>query len=164
MTLMNALSAQYLFDRVRRLFGSVPCRLQVAALPWRRLDKGVEILLITSRDTGRWILPKGWPDAGEELCDAAAREASEEAGVSGAVSRREAGRYTYAKVRGSGEEVQCEVVVFALEVDTIADKWKERRQRRRKWVTPQQASRMLNEPDLCRMIANFAVDPRRAAA
>jgi 8-oxo-dGTP pyrophosphatase MutT (NUDIX family) len=164
LTLMNALSAQYLLERVRRLFGSVPCRLQVAALPWRRIDDGVELLLITSRDTGRWILPKGWPDPGEELCDAAAREAAEEAGVSGAVSRQEAGRYYYAKMRGSGEEVPCEVVVFALEVDAIAEKWKEKRQRKRKWVTPQQAARMLNEPDLCRLISGFAVNPRRSAA
>ena len=67
-------------------------------------------------------------------------------------------------MRGSGEEVPCEVVVFALEVDAIAEKWKEKRQRKRKWVTPQQAARMLNEPDLCRLISGFAVNPRRSAA
>lgn len=161
---MNALTASSLVERVRRLFGKVPCRLQAAALPWRRKGDDIEVMLITSRDTGRWVLPKGWPEADEELCDAAAREAGEEAGISGAVARRAAGRYFYAKVRASGEEVPCEVLVFPLEVDTVADKWKERRQRRRKWVTPQQAARMLNEPELCRLIAAFCADPRKAAA
>jgi ADP-ribose pyrophosphatase YjhB (NUDIX family) len=70
-------------ERVKRLFGVAPCRLQVAALPWREGKHGLEIMLITSRDTGRWVLPKGWPEAREPLCDAAAREAGEEAGLRG---------------------------------------------------------------------------------
>ena len=57
-------------ERVRKLFGSVPCRLQVAALPWRLREGTVEIMLITSRDSGRWVLPKGWPEAREALCEA----------------------------------------------------------------------------------------------
>ncbi|TGQ96040.1 NUDIX hydrolase, partial [Mesorhizobium sp. M1C.F.Ca.ET.204.01.1.1] len=72
-------------ERVRRLFGTAPCRLQVAALPWREGKDGVEIMLITSRDTGRWALPKWWPEAREALCQAAAREAGEEAGLRGPV-------------------------------------------------------------------------------
>lgn len=160
---MNTLSSSQLMERVRRLFGKGPYRLQVAALPWRSVESGVEIMLITSRDTGRWVLPKGWPEAQEALCDAAAREAGEEAGLSGAVARREAGRYRYAKVLSSGEEVACEVLVFPLEVDRVAEKWKERRQRRRKWVTHVEATRMLNEPDLCRLIAAFGANPRKYA-
>ena len=77
--IMNALTSNQLVERVRRLFGKVPCRLQVAALPWRTAGDGVEIMLITSRDTGRWVLPKGWPENDENLYDAAAREAAEEA-------------------------------------------------------------------------------------
>ena len=83
---------------------------------------------------------------------------------SGAVSRREAGRYFYAKALSSGEEVPCEVLVFPLEVDTVADKWKEKRKRKRKWVSPGEAARMLNEPDLCQMISAFGADPRKFAA
>lgn len=161
---MNALTSNSLVERVRRLFGKVPRRLQVAALPWRKTDTGVEIMLITSRDTGRWVLPKGWPEDAEDFSLAAAREAGEEAGLSGSVARREAGRYYYAKMLSSGREVPCEVLVFPLEVDHVAEKWKEKRQRKRKWVTPGEAARMLNEPDLCRLVATFGADPRRYAA
>jgi 8-oxo-dGTP pyrophosphatase MutT (NUDIX family) len=161
--LMKSLTRNRLFKRVSRLLGVGPCRLQVAALPWRKTDTGVEIMLITSRDTGRWVLPKGWPEGEERFCDAAAREAGEEAGLSGAVSGREAGRYFYAKAMSSGGNVPCEVVVYPLEVDTIADKWKEKRQRTRKWVAPSEAARMVNEPDLSRLIAAFAAGPRQFA-
>ncbi len=150
-------------ERVRRLFGVAPCRLQVAALPWREGENGVEIMLITSRDTGRWVLPKGWPEAREPLCKAAAREAGEEAGLRGTVSHLEAGRYFYAKVLASGEEVPCEVLVFPLLVDRVADRWKEKRARTRKWVGPNEAVHMVNEPDLCQLIAGFCAAPRTFA-
>ncbi|MER9752711.1 NUDIX hydrolase [Mesorhizobium sp. M0166] len=151
----------HLAERVRRLFGTVPSRLQVAALPWRDGGDGVEIMLITSRDTGRWVLPKGWPEAKEPLCEAAAREAGEEAGLRGTISHHEAGRYFYAKVLDSGEEVPCEVLVFPLEVDKVADRWKEKRARTRKWVSATEAVRMVHEPDLRQIIAHFCADPRR---
>src|SRR5689334_18106679 len=96
--IMNALTGNQLMERVRRLFGRPVSRLQVAALPWRKSADHVEIMLITSRDTGRWVLPKGWPEEAEALSDAAAREAKEEAGISGAIARIEAGRYFYSKI------------------------------------------------------------------
>jgi len=151
-------------ERVRKLFGSVPCRLQVAALPWRMNGSDVEILLITSRDTGRWVLPKGWPEAREPLSEAAAREAVEEAGLTGTVSHVEAGRYFYAKGLPSGEEVPCEVLVFPLKVDAVADKWKERRERERRWVSAREAAGLVKEPDLSQIIARFSVDPAMFAA
>ncbi|MER9343178.1 NUDIX hydrolase [Mesorhizobium sp. M0601] len=151
----------HLAERVRRLFGTVPSRLQVAALPWRDGGDGVEIMLITSRDTGRWVLPKGWPEAKEPLCEAAAREAGEEAGLRGTISHHEAGRYFYAKLLDSGEEVPCEVLVFPLQVDKVADRWKEKRARTRKWVSAAEAVRMVNEPDLSQIIAHFCADPHR---
>lgn len=152
-----------LAERARRLFGKAPRRLQVAALPWRAADDGIEVLLITSRDTGRWVLPKGWPEGAEEFCEAAAREAVEEAGLSGDVSRSETGRYFYSKALPSGDEIPCEVLVYPLEVKMMADKWKEKRQRRRKWVSAAQAARMVNEPDLGRLIAAFGAEPRKSA-
>ncbi len=149
-------------DAVRRLLGRKPRRLQVAALPWRKTDNGIEVLLITSRETRRWVLPKGWPEGQEELFDAAAREAGEEAGLAGAVSRREAGRYYYTKVSKKGH-VPCEVLVYPLEVDRVADKWKEKRQRERRWFSGAEAAAMVREPDLCRVISAFCADPRRFA-
>ena len=133
-------------ERVRRLFGKAPCRLQVAALPWREGENGIEIMLITSRDTGRWVLPKGWPEVGEEFCDAAAREAREEAGLKGSVSHVMVGRYGYQKA-ASGRGVRCEVMVYLLEVDGVAGKWKEKGERRRKWMEPARAAASVAEPD-----------------
>jgi 8-oxo-dGTP pyrophosphatase MutT (NUDIX family) len=160
---MNALTGSQWVERVRRLFGNPPCRLQVAALPWRWSDGRVEIMLITSRDTGRWVLPKGWPETGEELHEAAAREAKEEAGVSGAISRVQAGRYFYDKVRADAEDIPCEVLVYPLEVDKIADKWKEKRQRKRKWFDAEEAASQVIEPDLAMLIADFSAYPRKYA-
>ena len=97
-------------------------------------------------------------------CDAAAREAGEEAGLNGAVSQREAGRYFYAKSVAGSDSVRCEVLVYPLEVDKVADKWKEKRQRARKWVAAAQAAEMVAEAELGRLILQFAADPRRVAA
>lgn len=152
---MNEVAHSSMTERIRRLFGDVPFRLQVAALPWRMTDDGhLEIMLITSRDTGRWVLPKGWPEMGETFSDAAAREAREEAGIKGTMSHESAGRYYYAKAKASGD-IPCEVLVFPLEVGKVAAKWKEKGQRTRKWVTPEEAAGMVDEPDLGELMLSF---------
>jgi 8-oxo-dGTP pyrophosphatase MutT (NUDIX family) len=148
-----------LAERVRRLFGAVPCRLQVAALPWRIGESGLEIMLITSRETRRWVLPKGWPEAREPLSEAAVREAGEEAGLSGTISHVEVGRYFYAKSLADGQDVPCEVLVYPLRVIDVADKWKERRERERRWFSGAEAARQVAEPDLGEIIAAFSADP-----
>jgi 8-oxo-dGTP pyrophosphatase MutT (NUDIX family) len=148
-------------ERVRRLFGGKPCRLQVAALPWRKTRDDIEVMLITSRDTGRWVLPKGWPEGHEQLFDTAAREAAEEAGLGGAVARFEIGSYFYAKVLASGMERRCEVLVFPLEVDELATAWPEKKERTRKWFSPAEAARLVKEDDLGELIARFAGNPRQ---
>ncbi|SFK76524.1 8-oxo-dGTP pyrophosphatase MutT, NUDIX family [Mesorhizobium albiziae] len=150
-------------ERVRRLFGGKPCRLQVAALPWRKTPTGVEVMLITSRDTGRWVLPKGWPEGSEQLFDTAAREAAEEAGIGGAIARFEIGSYFYSKVLSSGMERRCEVLVFPLEVDEVATAWPEKKQRDRKWFAPADAVSRVKEADLGELIARFAKNPRAYA-
>jgi 8-oxo-dGTP pyrophosphatase MutT (NUDIX family) len=161
---MNQVTSNHLVERVRRLFGGLPCRLQVAALPWRKTKSGVEVMLVTSRDTGRWVLPKGWPEFGEQFWEAAAREAGEEAGLKGAISAQEAGRYYYSKGLPDGGNVRCEVLVYPLEVDDVADKWKEKGERKRKWVSPAKAAAMVAEADLGKVILAFAGKPRRIAA
>ncbi|MEX0956332.1 MAG: NUDIX hydrolase [Rhizobiaceae bacterium] len=153
-----------MYDRIRMLFGGAPCLMQAAALPWRLTENGVEIMLVTSRGTGRWVLPKGWPERHEELWDAAAREAGEEAGVSGAIAPGPIGSFYYGKDMAEGMQYRCEVHVYPLEVDTIADKWPERRQRKRVWYPPEEAASLVNEPDLGELIAAFAANPRQLAA
>ncbi|MEN9850080.1 MAG: hypothetical protein RL128_243, partial [Pseudomonadota bacterium] len=61
-------------------------RTQYGALCWRMHRGKVEVLLITSRDTGRWVIPKGWPIDGLAPAQTAAREAWEEAGVEGDIA------------------------------------------------------------------------------
>jgi 8-oxo-dGTP pyrophosphatase MutT (NUDIX family) len=146
----------------RRPVGT-PARLQVAALPWRRNEGGIEILLVTTRDTGRWVLPKGWPERREELFHAAAREAMEEAGVKGLVSKVAIGRYFYLKATSAGD-TPCEVSVFPLEVMHLADRWKEDRERTRTWMSGADASRVVREPKLRELILDFSKVAGRDAA
>src|SRR5262245_55514929 len=89
-------------ERLQSLIDRQPYRLQVATLPLRRTEDGVEVMLVPSRDSGRWVLPKGWPEGREHLFDTAAREAAEEAGLGGSVAHVEIGSYLYDKVLPSG--------------------------------------------------------------
>ena len=69
----------------------------MGALVYRLKNDAVEFLLITSRGTGRWIIPKGWPMPGRTLAQAALREAYEEAGIRGIVETSSIGSYQYYK-------------------------------------------------------------------
>lgn len=159
---MNHVATNRLAESTRRLFGASP-RLQVAALPWRRKGGHVEVMLVTTRETGRWIVPKGWPEVGEEFNAAAAREAREEAGILGKVAARETGRYFYSKLTSGGDSVRCEVLVYPLEVNDVASKWKEKGQRERKWVSLAKASEVVTEPGLGEIIAAFGASLAKAA-
>lgn len=121
-------------------------------------------MLITSRDTGRWVLPKGWVEKDEKLWRAAEREAEEEAGLQGEVSRKHAGRYFYAKVMKIGPAVACEVVVYPLLVAKIADDWKEKGMRERNWFPVAEAADLVDEPELREIIRRFGKDPAAHAA
>jgi len=107
-----------------------------------------QVLLVTSRGTGRWVIPKGWPMEGRTLSGAAAQEAWEEAGVRGRVESEELGRYYYEKVQEQGFSVPVDVRVFLLLVDSQADRFPESAQRQRRWFTPQEAAGMVAEPGL----------------
>src|SRR5262245_40395456 len=79
---------------------------QVAALPvGREADGSVWVLLVTSRETGRWVVPKGWPWPDCRDCVSAAQEAREEAGVLGLVQSQPLGSFVYEKRRASGPEL-----------------------------------------------------------
>jgi 8-oxo-dGTP pyrophosphatase MutT (NUDIX family) len=138
-----------------------PPSLQVGALCWRRTAKGaLRILLITSRDTGRWVIPKGWPMRNRTDAEAAAREAFEEAGVSGDVGERPLGLYGYPKLLGKGHAIPCVVRVFPLLVRKMVRQYPENGQRRVKWFTAAKAARKVQEPDLARILRGF--DPEAA--
>ncbi len=126
-----------------------PPRLQVAALCYRRTGGEKEVLLVTSRGTGRWIIPKGWPMPGTDSAGAALQEAWEEAGVRSEETPREAiGSYTYEKIRDEGWGIPVETLVFPVAVDELAEDFPEASERRRKWVSPDEAANMVREPEL----------------
>ena len=130
-----------------------PCSLQFGALCWRMHRGQVEVLLITSRDTGRWVIPKGWAIEGLSPALSAAREAWEEAGVEGEVSDIGLGQFRYDKVVRPSQFIPCEVQVFGLRVARLAERFPERKQRRRKWFNAETAARKVNEPQLRELLA-----------
>lgn len=138
---------------------------QYAALCYRRAGKsGLEILLITSRDTGRWIIPKGWPMKGKSGADCALREAFEEAGVEGIPSSVPVGVYTYDKVLPAGPQ-PCIVTVYPVEVTGLLKDFPEKRERERKWFKPRKAAGKVDEPELRSLLAGFNPhDPAGAGA
>lgn len=145
-----------------------PARLQVGALCWRRTGAGVvKILLITSRDTGRWVIPKGWPMRKRTEAGAAEREAWEEAGVRGETGPS-FGFFSYAKNLGRGVSLDCLVHVFLLEVREMRRKYPEIGQRRVKWFPVGKAAEKVAEAELAAMIRLFgeemAAESREAAA
>ena len=129
---------------------------QVAAIPIRRGPTGLlEVLLVTSRETRRWVVPKGWPWRKMKDCDAAAGEAWEEAGVRGNVKPQCIGSFTYAK-RGKSKPRPLEVFVYLLEVMEEASNWPEQKQRERRWFAPVAAADAVVEPDLKRLLLELA--------
>jgi 8-oxo-dGTP pyrophosphatase MutT (NUDIX family) len=134
-------------------------RSQVAALCWRPAGTGVEVLLITSRETGRWVLPKGWAEPGAEPHLEAAREAWEEAGVRGTPEPGYLGLYAYEKVLAPGGREACMVAVYPLRVETLEKRFPEAGQRRRKWFPPERAAEKVNEPELRALLAAFRPAP-----
>ena len=126
-----------------------PKRLQVAALCYRDRGDDREVLLVTSRDTGRWIIPKGWPIRGLSSPEAAMQEAWEEAGVSeGHMATESIGTYTYDKTLRSGLPVPVETLVYSFEVESLKEEFPESRIRRRKWVSPSDAAGLVQEREL----------------
>jgi 8-oxo-dGTP pyrophosphatase MutT (NUDIX family) len=113
-------------------------------------------MLVTSRETGRWIIPKGWPKKGKSPHQSAAGEAFEEAGVLGPVDRRPVGSFSYEKRLKSGRSVECEVPVFPLKVKRQRKKWPEKQERRVKWLSASKAARRVKDPVLSKIIQRMA--------
>ncbi len=128
---------------------------QIGAICYRSNDKDVKILLITSRRSKRWIIPKGWKVDKMSDRKSVALEAWEEAGVQGRVSDRSIGTYYYRKRSSKNDFLTCAVKVFALEVKASKKKFPERGQRKLKWVKPTLAIDLVAEPELKTVIKNF---------
>jgi 8-oxo-dGTP pyrophosphatase MutT (NUDIX family) len=133
---------------------------QYGVLAFRQGSQGhVEILLITSRETQRWVVPRGNPISGLSAHEAAAQEAYEEAGVRGAVAPSAIGSYRYDKKRASGAIDEAEVELFPLEVREELDEWPERAERERRWFAAEEAASSVEEADLAALIRGLGGAP-----
>lgn len=129
---------------------------QYAALPWRMGAAGrIEVMLITSRETRRWVVPKGWPITGLAPGASAAQEALEEAGITGEVWAEPVGGYDYEKRLKNGRQQPVEVEVFPLAVHEELDAWPEKGQRERRWFAAAEAASLVAEPRLAELIREF---------
>jgi 8-oxo-dGTP pyrophosphatase MutT (NUDIX family) len=134
-----------------------PLRQQYAALCYR-VPKGAtapEVLLLTSRDTGRWVIPKGWPMDGKKAHAVAEREAYEEAGVKGDVDHESFGHFDYQKKLRSGLVVTCRVQVHLLKTSKMCGNFPEKEERNLEWVSPSEAAVRVNEPELKLLMQRF---------
>lgn len=134
-------------------------RTQFAALCYRIVRDKPEVLMITSRGTGRWIIPKGWPIDGKTPTESALQEAWEEAGVVGRVTGPCLGLFSYQKVLPEDGDLLCVAMVYPVRVKSLAGDYPEKGQRRRKWVRPKKAAQMVDEPELAQIIKDF--DPAK---
>ena len=138
--------------------GKRELRSQFAALCYRMTHGTPEILLVTSRRSRRWIIPKGWPVDGITPANAAAQEAFEEAGVEGKIRDVCLGIYSYSKQIETGIALPCMVAVFPIKVKALHNKFPEAGERKRKWFAQKKAAARVEEPELRQIIRAF--DPK----
>jgi 8-oxo-dGTP pyrophosphatase MutT (NUDIX family) len=139
-------------------------RWQFAALPWIVGDAGTLVMLVTSRDSGRWVLPKGWEKKRLSAPDLAALEAFEEAGLLGEIATDPIGFYSYSKGMPDGTAVRCDVRVFAMRVAELLDDWPERAERQRRWFTLAEAAQQVEERDLMVLLLGFVAEKYQPAS
>jgi 8-oxo-dGTP pyrophosphatase MutT (NUDIX family) len=138
-------------QKTRRADQPKPLR-QCAVIPVRRKRHGKQILLLTSRETGRWIIPKGWPMRHRSPAEAALREAYEEAGLKGEVVEPAIGRYTYRKIGKHGAARRISVEVFLMRVHRQLRNWPEKQERSFQWLAPAKAASFVKERQLAKLI------------
>ena len=132
-------------------------RVQYGVLPYRFTDtNSLEVLLVTTRQTRRWIIPKGWPIKGLKPPKSAAREAYEEAGIRGTVGAKSIGAFSYEKgIDANGGTVPCEVRVFPMLVKRQFETWPEAHEREARWFEPAKALSAIKENGLRELIEAF---------
>jgi 8-oxo-dGTP pyrophosphatase MutT (NUDIX family) len=126
-------------------------------LPYRFTEtNSLEVLLVTTRQTRRWIIPKGWPIKGLKPPKSAAREAYEEAGIRGTVGAKAIGVFSYEKgLDANGVTVPCEVRVFPMIVKRQLDTWPESHEREAQWFEPAKALSAIKDKGLRELIESF---------
>lgn len=135
---------------------------QIAALPMRWDSKdNVSVLMVTSRGSGRWVMPKGWEMDGKKPWRAAEIEAMEEAGAVGYISQDCIGTYRYPKVMSGGRIVPCVVRVYPMIVEKLKRDWKERQQRTRRWFSPKAAAKRVDEQELADLLMTLHKNPHK---
>ena len=135
--------------------GKRAVRTQFGTICWRKKDGEVQVLLITSRRTRRWIIPKGWPIDEATPSEAAQKEAWEEAGAKGKALETCLGIYSYTKDVNGKRNLPCIVAVFPMQVKGLEKDWPEKAERKRKWVSLKKAANMVDEPELRSMLKTF---------
>ncbi len=135
--------------------GKRDVRTQFAALCYRVVKGKTKVLLVTSRGTGRWIIPKGWPQAGEAPHQAVLTEAWEEAGVKGQVQPRPIGIFSYIKEMDDEDDLPCVAMVYAVEATSVSDNYPEQGQRERKWLSPKKSAARVDAPELAQILKHF---------
>lgn len=149
--LTRAAARSYTSLVTRENDGEVP--IQTGALPWRLAsNKRIEVLLVTGRRSGRWMIPKGWPMPGKSLAEAAEQEAFEEAGVRGTIDPNPIGTFRHVKTQLAFGELEVDIIVHPLWVDRELPKWPELGQRKRKWFSAKEAAKRVKSPELSELI------------
>ncbi len=128
---------------------------QIAALPYVETERSLLVLLITSRGMGRLTIPKGWPTPRLSNAELAAREAFEEAGVAGQVSRQPMSSFIYTKRLHLFSWIRCRVEVYLLHAERQHPSWPEKESRRFMWVEPSKAATLVREPQLAGVLREF---------
>lgn len=126
---------------------------QIAALPYVRLNDETLICLVSTRRTGRWVIPKGWEKPGIKPYDNAANEALEEAGLIGEICPEPAANFTYNKRLHTFASVSCDVKIYLLEVTSQLISWREQHQREFVWVSCEEAINLVEDDELAEILA-----------
>lgn len=137
---------------------------QFGVLPWRSRKGGMKVLLITSREKGRWIVPRGWPMNGRPPFMTAALEAFEEAGIIGDIDPQPLTDFHYLKGHDDGSRENVKVTLFGMQVQGTLTHWQERGQRKRQWFRLDEAAARLDDAELAHFVRTLASDPSRLTA
>jgi 8-oxo-dGTP pyrophosphatase MutT (NUDIX family) len=130
--------------------------VQSGALPLRfKRRKKAEVLLVTGRRSGRWMIPKGWPMPGKSLADSAAQEAFEEAGIKGKVHPKPIGIFRHVKQHLLFGRMEVEIHVHVLKVERELKDWPERGERARKWFPFDEAAAQVDSDELRKLIVRY---------